>query len=209
MTPASQLVTPHAPSKADSTAASAQAALQKELPVLLKYIHDLSDHVIRERTAVWEPGFHGMLLSDWNPEESRFQHPMSVVFVHDEVARVARNDSQSLPKHQLDQPLLPHYLIASSGDGNCVMRSANLSDVVRKAKSSKLVAIWNAIDSLRRDPQWGGVVQQSREAEKQHLTLYRSMSVHTHAHCSNLKSCAIDCLAHSSRSVCFQFVQPL
>jgi hypothetical protein len=141
---------------------------------LLLYYRDLSDHVVREGTAGWNPGFTGVLTTEWQPEERRFTRPLSLLWLYDPIYALSRNDNQELPSHAKSLPLLPHWTFGVEGDGDCMPRSLTLGDVAGRmvtAPASK--PIWDDVLQLVRDPVWGKVLPQDKKKEDDALARYR------------------------------------
>lgn len=152
----------------------AAALAEARVADLLLYYRDLSDHVVREGTAGWNPGFTGVLTTEWQPEERRFTRPLSLLWLYDPTYALSRNDNQELPSHAKSLPLLPHWTFGVEGDGDCMPRSLTLGDVAGRmvtAPASK--AIWDDVLQLARDPVWGKVLPQDKKKEDDALARYR------------------------------------
>jgi len=74
---------------------------------LIKYVQDMSDHVVRPGPS-FDPFFHGTLVPEWPPDQRAAAcTPICVLWLYDEFSRTERNDAQQLSRWQRDMPLLP------------------------------------------------------------------------------------------------------
>jgi hypothetical protein len=141
---------------------------------LLSAYHDLSDHIVRERSKGWEhAGLGGMLVTEWNPEHSRYGFPFSLLWAHDDKALSARNDDTSLAKYLQDMPLLPYWTFSVDGDGDCLMRALILSDL--SAPLIHKTLIWDAMLALERDATLG--LAKNKQGERDVIHKYRQAYV--------------------------------
>jgi hypothetical protein len=58
-------------------------------------MREVSDHVVRAG-AEFDPRYPGALVTEWQPQERRFQFPISIVWMYDEMVADVRNDHQGL-----------------------------------------------------------------------------------------------------------------
>ena len=159
-------------------AAAASRPFTSSLRKLLKYLRQMSDHLIRRGTAAWEPGYHAVLVSDWEgDDEDKWAHPLSLVFVDDSKAREERAMSTTLSAHQKPYPLLPYWNFGVLADGDCMVRCAAMGDFA--CKNDNLKPIFDAIITCgRRDPVFMTVDvadTNARQQEKDAISQYRCL----------------------------------
>jgi hypothetical protein len=150
--------------QADASAANpqnpARATREAEdaaMAELMLHVQALSDHVIREGTAAWDPMFPGSLVSEWQPEELRYLMPVSLVWIYDAVQAAQRQANLSLCPYQRHMPLLPMMTCSVAGDGDCAMHSI-LMQVASEQSTPAVVA--SARDTVLRVERilWNGRV---------------------------------------------------
>lgn len=170
----------------DSTASdspevpAASRPFATSLQKLLKYMRQTSDHIIRRNTAAWEPGYPGLLVSEWQgDDEDQWAHPLSLVFVEDSKASESRVMSTTLPAHQKALPLLPYWSFGVRADGDCLVRCAAMGDVA--CVNEDLEGIIKAIITCgKRDPVFltvDSADQAIREREQNAIGQYRKLYV--------------------------------
>jgi hypothetical protein len=148
------------------------------LKKLLKYLRQQSDHLVRPGTQAWDSSFPGLLVTEWGgDEEDKWAHPLCVVFVDDAPVREARAMSTTLATHQKLLPLLPYYNFGVVADGDCMMRSAAISDVACENDDLKSISD-EIISSGTRDPvflTFNVSDKTAREREQQAMKDYREL----------------------------------
>jgi len=117
------------PAAAAAQPASSQAELISIAAIgeLLEHMWAMSDHVIREGEA-FEPQLPGSLVSEFQPEKSKYKFPLSLLWLYDEQQHKKRNSNQSIAIWQKEMPLLPFWTLGVPGDGDCLFHSSFLSD---------------------------------------------------------------------------------
>jgi hypothetical protein len=140
-------------STGSSQSAAESADASASLKELLRYIRDVSDHVVRAGPA-FDPLFPGALVTEWQPEEYKYKCPFTLLWLYDEQTRLTRNDNQQLSAWQKQMPLLPVWSWGVAGDGDCAPAAIVLADY-NECASEVRMEIWNAVLSLQRDPVFG------------------------------------------------------
>jgi hypothetical protein len=150
--------------QADASAANPQnparairEAEDAAMAELMLHVQVISDHVIREGTAAWDPMFPGSLVSEWQPEELRYLMPVSLVWIYDAAQAAQRQANLSLCPYQRHMPLLPMMTCSVAGDGDCAMHSI-LMQVA--SEQSTPAAVASARDTVLRVERilWNGRV---------------------------------------------------
>lgn len=166
-----------------SSAAASSRPFTSSLKKVIKYVGQMSDHLIRPGTPAWEPGYPGVLVTEWADEEDQWAHPLSLVFVDDSKAREAQAMSTTLAAYQKTLPLLPYWNFGALADGDCMVRCAAMSDVARV--NEDLEAVVNSIICCgHRDPVFLNIDvadKKARENEKNAISEYRVLYAYMHS----------------------------
>lgn len=169
------------PAGTDTDSSSAQAldsSTHPRISALLEYYRELSDSVVREGTAGWDPAHPGMLMTEWQRESGK-SRPISLVWLFDQRAATARNDNQALASHLKEMPALPYWTWGSVHDGDEQMRALVLGDVAGNQQLLHHKPMVRLQDELERDPLWGTVLPQDAEKEDEGVLCYRKTYAHT------------------------------
>ena len=209
-------VLPNPAAHAAAAALSPPAAIHDSHQIqLLLRMRAVSDHIVRNGPA-FDALFPGQLVSEWQPEEIKYQFPISLVWMHDESALEARNSDQQLAIWQKRMPLIPMFTVGVSGDGDCLLHSVILSDsnVTADLGAKKLRALApgdrHTVLNAARDPVFGLVDDGARHDVSSALAMYRATSVHTFTLLEMTRSQIFcSCLCSLCDSLCLFYSLPL
>jgi hypothetical protein len=130
---------------------------------LMLHVQALSDHVIREGTAAWDPMFPGSLVSEWQPDTLRYLMPVSLVWVYDDAQATMRQADRSLCPYQKHMPLLPMFTCSIAGDGDCAMHSTLMQVSLEQREPAAVAAARDTVLRVQRIP-WSGRVPTNKPA---------------------------------------------
>jgi hypothetical protein len=138
-------------------AKAAEDAENASMSELLLHVREISDHVIRQGTAAWDPMFPGSLVSEWQPETLRYLMPVSLVWVYDAAEAAKREANLSLCPYQKHMPLLPMFTCSIAGDGDCAMHSVLMQVPSGQSEPAIVASARDTVLRVERTP-WNGWV---------------------------------------------------
>jgi hypothetical protein len=146
---------------------------------LLSRMRAISDHILRDdHTPSFDPKFSGQLVTEWQDEATKYQFPISLVWMYDEQSAAKRSsDPQLLGVHK-SMPLLPMFTVGVVGDGSCLLQSLLLANAHPDPKGSiPSKEIRDSVLGAQRNPVSGWLLAPSRKAVSDALASFRKRSV--------------------------------
>jgi hypothetical protein len=159
----------------EPSAAARERACKQQLQELILHMRDLSDHLIREGTAAYDPHFPASLVSEWQPEHTKYRFPFALVWGYDQAEQERRSSNQQLASYQKQSmPLLPFWTFGTVGDGSCTLHS-----IVAQAAIDGSNSLRDAVATVLKLPRtlWGTMRGDHAKALKETLKSYADWSV--------------------------------
>jgi hypothetical protein len=92
------------------------------------------------------------------------------VFIYDQTGKDQRKKNMLIEAYERDLPLLPHLVLTTHGDGNCLMRSLMFTDLVGEFDAMSFA-------ELPRTSLTGVAVKEAYGAESDAIEAYRRMYI--------------------------------
>jgi len=160
-----------------SVTSADSGSTESQLQELLLHVRAISDHTIREGTPAWDSMFPGSLVSEWQPQESKYLFPGALVWAWPEEEASRRSQDTKLSAWQKHMPLLPMFTCTVAGDGNCVLHSTLLQVSSEQSGHSGVEQARDAVLQASRVPWSGRLINDEKQRDAVHKAMLQYRSV--------------------------------